>query len=235
MILFQKRYINLYSVNPKIDESWKNVLKEEFTKKYFSSLKAFLVQEEKQYTVFPKNKDLFTAYNLVKFNDVRVVVIGQDPYHGENQAHGLAFSVQDGTKFPPSLVNILKELHEDIGCDFPKSGNLSKWAQQGVFLINAVLSVRAATAGSHRGKGWEYFTDATIKAISDKLENVVFILWGKPAQMKEKLIDTSKHLILKAPHPSPLSAYRGFFGSKPFSKTNKYLKMHAKAEIDWCL
>jgi len=235
MLLFEKRFILLYVINPKIDDSWKNVLKEEFTKEYFSSLKAFLIEEQKHYTVFPRNKDIFTAYNMVKFSDVKVVIVGQDPYHGVNQAHGLAFSVQDGIKFPPSLMNILKELHDDIGCSFPKSGNLSKWAKQGVFLINSVLSVRATEAGSHRGKGWEFFTDATIKAISDNLENVVFILWGRPAQMKEKLIDTSKHLILKAPHPSPLSAYRGFFGSKPFSKTNNYLKLHAKSEIDWCL
>ena len=223
------------SVDPKIDESWKNVLKEEFTKDYFSSLKAFLIEEEAKHTVFPKNKDIFTAYNRVKFDDVKVVVIGQDPYHGVNQAHGLAFSVLEGTRFPPSLLNIFKELHDDIGCPLPKQGNLLKWAEQGVFLINAVLTVRAANAGSHRGKGWEYFTDATIKAISDNLENVVFILWGKPAQMKEKLIDGSKHCILKAPHPSPLSAYRGFFGSKPFSQTNIYLKAHGKQEIDWCL
>jgi len=225
----------LNSVDPKIDESWKNVLKEEFTKDYFSSLKAFLIEEEAKHTVFPKNKDIFTAYNRVKFDDVKVVVIGQDPYHGVNQAHGLAFSVLEGTRFPPSLLNIFKELHDDIGCSLPKQGNLLKWAEQGVFLINAVLTVRAANAGSHRGKGWEYFTDATIKAISDNLEHIVFILWGKPAQMKEKLIDSSKHCILKAPHPSPLSAYRGFFGSKPFSQTNIYLKAHGKQEIDWCL
>jgi len=222
-------------VNPKIDESWKNVLQDEFSKEYFSSLKAFLVCEEKSYRVFPSNKNIFTAYNTTKFEDVKVVIIGQDPYHGENQAHGLAFSVLDGTKFPPSLVNIFKELEDDIGCEFPKSGNLIKWAKQGVFLINAVLTVRSANAGSHRGQGWENFTDATIKVINERLENVVFILWGRPAQMKERLIDSSKHLIIKAPHPSPLSAYRGFFGSKPFSKTNIYLKKHAKEEIDWCL
>ena len=223
------------SVNPKIDASWKNVLKEEFSKEYFSSLKAFLVGEEKHHTVFPKNKDIFTAYNTVKFDDVKVVIIGQDPYHGVHQAHGLAFSVLEGTRFPPSLLNIFKELHDDIGCSLPENGNLSKWAEQGVFLINTVLTVREGNAGSHRGQGWEHFTDATIKIISDKLENVVFILWGRPAQMKEKLINRSKHLILKAPHPSPLSAYRGFFGSKPFSQTNSYLVAHEKKKIDWCL
>jgi uracil-DNA glycosylase len=222
-------------VNPKIDESWKNVLQDEFVKEYFSSLKTFLLEEEKRYKVFPLNKNIFNAYNKMKFEDVKVVIIGQDPYHGEGQAHGLAFSVLEGTKIPPSLVNIFKELKDDIGCAIPMNGDLTKWANQGVFLINAVLTVRAATAGSHRNKGWEYFTDATIEAISDKLDHVVFILWGRPAQMKEKLINHSKHLVLKAPHPSPLSAYRGFFGSKPFSKANAYLRSHKKKEIDWCL
>ncbi len=222
-------------VNPKIDESWKNVLKSEFSKEYFSDLKAFLLEEQKQNKVFPANKNIFTAYNITKFEDVKVVIIGQDPYHGDNQAHGLAFSVEDGTKFPPSLVNIFKELSDDIGCLFPTSGNLINWANQGVFLINTVLTVRAYNAASHKGMGWENFTDATIKVINDNLQNIVFILWGKPAQMKEKLIDNSKHLILKAPHPSPLSSYRGFFGSKPFSSSNNYLKLHNKKEIDWCL
>ena len=222
-------------INPKIGDSWKNVLQEEFNKSYFYSLKSFLMKEEKNYVVFPSNKNIFNAYNTTKFEDVKVVIIGQDPYHGENQAHGLAFSVLDGNKIPPSLVNIFKELHADIGCDIPQSGELLKWAKQGVFLINAVLSVRAHSAGSHRNRGWEIFTDATIKVINNELNNVVFILWGKPAQMKERLIDESKHLVLKAPHPSPLSSYRGFFGSKPFSQTNEYLKVHGKKEIDWCL
>lgn len=222
-------------VNPKIGESWKKVLSSEFSKEYFIQLKQFLVNEKREYKVFPLNKNIFTAYNITTFEDIKVVIIGQDPYHGENQAHGLAFSVQEGTKFPPSLVNIFKELCDDIGCPYPTTGNLVKWASQGVFLINTVLTVRAHSAGSHRDKGWENFTDATIKAISNEKEHVVFILWGRPAQMKEKLIDSSKHLILKAPHPSPLSAYRGFFGSKPFSKTNKYLKSYAINEIDWCL
>ncbi|WP_297444001.1 uracil-DNA glycosylase [Sulfurimonas sp.] len=225
----------MHLVNPKIDESWKNILQNEFTQDYFSNLKDFLIQEEKSYVVFPSNKDIFRAYNTTSFNDVKVVIIGQDPYHGENQAHGLAFSVIQNNKFPPSLVNIFKELNSDIGCELPKSGDLSKWSKQGVFLINTVLTVRAHEAGSHKGKGWENFTDATIKAINEHLEHVVFILWGKPAQLKEKLIDSSKHLILKAPHPSPLSSYRGFFGSKPFSQTNEYLKKYDKKEIDWCL
>ena len=222
-------------VDPKIDDSWKNVLKSEFSCEYFSNLKAFLLEEQKQNKVFPANKNIFTAYNTTKFEDVKVVIIGQDPYHGDNQAHGLAFSVQDGTKFPPSLVNIFKELSDDMGCPISTTGNLISWSNQGVFLINTVLTVRAYTAASHKGMGWENFTDATIKAISDNLENIVFILWGRPAQTKEKLIDNSKHLILKAPHPSPLSSYRGFFGSKPFSSTNNYLKLHNKKEINWCL
>jgi uracil-DNA glycosylase len=225
----------MQSVNPKIDMSWKNVLEDEFTEDYFSRLKSFLIKEKESHKVFPSNKDIFRAYNETKFQDVKVVIIGQDPYHGENQAHGLAFSVLDGTKFPPSLVNIFKELHDDIGCDFPKSGDLSKWSKQGVFLINTVLTVRAHSAGSHKGKGWENFTNATIRAISKNLTHVVFILWGKPAQAKEKLIDKSKHFILKAPHPSPLSSYRGFFGSKPFSQANKYLQEYGRDTIDWCL
>jgi len=225
----------LTTVNPKIDESWKRILKSEFTKEYFITLKEFLLQEQKSYKVFPENKNIFTAYNSTKFEDVKVVIIGQDPYHGEGQAHGLSFSVLEGTKFPPSLVNIFKELVDDYGCPMPSSGNLLPWAKEGVFLINAVLTVRADNAASHRAKGWEYFTDATIKAISEHKESVVFILWGKPAQMKEKLIDTSKHLVLKAPHPSPLSSYRGFFGSKPFSQTNEYLRSKNIKPIDWCL
>jgi uracil-DNA glycosylase len=222
-------------IDPKIDKSWKTILKDEFSKDYFYTLKKFLIEEQKQYKVFPKNKDIFTAYNTTKFEDVKVVIIGQDPYHGDNQAHGLAFSVLDGTKFPPSLINIFKELSDDIGCKTPTTGNLIEWSKQGVFLINTVLTVRAHNASSHKDIGWEYFTDATISAINKHLQNIVFILWGKPAQMKEKLIDNSKHLILKAPHPSPLSSYRGFFGSKPFSSTNSYLKAHNKKEISWCL
>lgn len=225
----------MQSVHPAIPESWKKVLHAEFTKEYFVNLKQFLLDEKSKYTIYPKNRDIFHAYNSMEFHDVKVVILGQDPYHGVGQAHGLSFSVQDGIVFPPSLKNIFKELVDDIGCDYPTSGNLTKWAEQGVLLLNTVLTVRAGEANSHREKGWEYFTDATIRAISENLENVVFILWGRPAQMKEKLIDTSKHFILKAPHPSPLSSYRGFFGSKPFSKTNEYLLEHGKTPIDWCL
>jgi len=223
------------TINPKIDLSWKEVLKDEFNSSYMLELKKFLIEEKKHYTIYPAGKNIFNAYNTTPFDKVKVVILGQDPYHGVNQAHGLAFSVLDGVPFPPSLQNIYKELVDDIGCEYPKTSNLTPWAKQGVFLINAVLSVRANMANSHRGRGWENFTDATIKVISDKKENVVFILWGRPAQQKEKLIDSSKHLILKAPHPSPLSAFRGFFGSKPFSKTNAYLVSKGLKPIKWCL
>ncbi|MBD3797426.1 MAG: uracil-DNA glycosylase [Campylobacterales bacterium] len=224
------------TLNGKItNESWREVLGDELKKPYLKELRELLIEEKLQYTIYPKEENIFNAYNTTDFNDVKVVILGQDPYHGENQAHGLAFSVLNGVKHPPSLVNIFKELHDDIGCAYPKTSELTKWANQGVFLLNAVLTVRAANAASHQNMGWEHFTDATIRAISEKKEHVVFILWGKPAQMKEKLIDAKKHLILKAPHPSPLSSYRGFFGSKPFSKANAYLKEKAQKPIDWCL
>ena len=222
-------------LNPKIDPSWKEVLAEEFAKPYMVELKKFLIEEKKHYTIYPAGKNIFNAYNTTPFDKVKVVIIGQDPYHGVNQAHGLCFSVLNGVPFPPSLQNIYKELVDDIGCNYPTTSELTPWAKQGVFLINAVLTVRAGEANSHRDKGWEHFTDATIQKISDLKENVVFILWGRPAQQKEKLIDTSKHFIIKAPHPSPLSAYRGFFGSKPFSKTNKYLLKTNQTPIQWCL
>ncbi|WP_373072947.1 uracil-DNA glycosylase [Sulfurimonas sp.] len=222
-------------VNPKIPQSWINVLHNEFDKEYFYNLKLFLKDEQSKYTIYPKNSNIFNAYNSTEFSEVKVVILGQDPYHGPKQAHGLSFSVQDGVALPPSLKNIFSELVDDLGCSYPTSGNLQSWANQGVVLLNAVLSVRASQANSHQGMGWEYFTDATIKAINDNLENVVFILWGRPAQMKEKLIDANKHLILKAPHPSPLSSYRGFFGSKPFSQSNNYLLAHNKSPIEWCL
>lgn len=218
-----------------ITNSWNDILSLEFSKEYFTTLNNFILDEQSDYTIYPNTDDIFNAYNITSIEDIKVVVLGQDPYHGLGQAHGLAFSVLDGLKYPPSLHNIFKELSSDIGCDVPSSGNLTPWAKQGVFLINAVLTVRAGAAGSHQKKGWEMFTDATIKAISQNCENIVFILWGKPAQLKEKIIDSSKHLVLKAPHPSPLSSYRGFFGSKPFSLTNEYLKLHNKEEIDWCI
>ncbi len=222
-------------IDPKMDESWKEVLKEEFGKPYMIELKKFLIEEKKRYTVYPKGKDIFNAYNYTPFDKVKVVILGQDPYHGPNQAHGLAFSVLEPTPPPPSLQNIFKELVSDVGCPSPKTTELVKWAKEGVMLLNTVLSVRASQAHSHKDKGWENLTDATIKAISDKKENVVFILWGRPAQQKERLIDTAKHCIIKSPHPSPLSAHRGFFGSKPFSRTNDYLVSKGIKPIDWCL
>ena len=223
------------TIDPKIDPSWKEVLAEEFSKPYMVELKKFLLGEKQRYRVFPPGNKIFSAYNMTPFDKIKVVILGQDPYHGINQAHGLAFSVLDGVPFPPSLQNIYKELVDDIGCEYPKTSNLTPWAKQGVFLLNTVLTVREGEANSHREKGWERFTDATIKAISRKKEHVVFILWGRPAQAKEKLIDTTKHCIIKSPHPSPLSAYRGFFGSKPFSRANACLKSYGLSPIEWCL
>lgn len=223
------------TINPQIEPSWKEVLKDEFTKEYFVELKRFLIEEKQNYTIYPKGSDMFNAFSYTPFDDVKVVIIGQDPYHGANQAHGLAFSVLDGVAFPPSLRNIFQELNSDIGCPTPKSGNLSSWAKQGVFLINTVLSVREGQAHSHAKHGWEIFTDSVIKKISDKKQNVVFILWGSPAIAKSKLIDSSKHHIITSPHPSPLSSYRGFFGSKPFSKTNEFLASRGIKKIEWCL
>ncbi len=222
-------------IDRQIDVSWKEILCDEFEKPYFSNLEDFLLGEKQNYTILPKTKDIFNAFNITPFNKLKVVIIGQDPYHGENQAHGLAFSVNDGIAHPPSLRNIFKELKEDIGCEIPANGNLNSWAKQGVFLINTVLTVRAHEAHSHKNKGWERFIEYVIKMISENKSNVVFILWGKPAQQKAKLIDEHKHLILNAPHPSPLSSYRGFFGSKPFTKTNSYLLEHDLKGIDWTL
>jgi len=214
--------------------AWSRLLAAEFEKPYYKSLIAFLREEEQEHTIFPPKGERFSAYNKTPFQKVKVVILGQDPYHGEGQAHGLSFSVRD-EKIPPSLKNIYKELADDMGCEIPRSGDLSAWAEQGVFLLNTVLSVRASEAGSHQQKGWEQFTDATICLLSEEKEHLVFILWGRPAQSKEKLIDSSRHLVLKAPHPSPLSSYRGFFGSKPFSKSNDYLKAHGITPIEWCL
>ena len=222
-------------IEPKIEESWKKILFDEFQKPYFEALKTFLVEEKKHYTIYPSGANIFAAFNHTPFERVKVVILGQDPYHGVGQAHGLSFSVQEGVPHPPSLQNIFKELRDDIGCDIPKNGTLTSWADQGVFLINAVLTVRSSEANSHKGRGWETFTDTVIKTLSDAKEHVVFILWGAPAGAKASLIDSKKHLILKAPHPSPLSSYRGFFGSKPFSKSNTYLIEHEKAPIEWAL
>lgn len=222
-------------IDPKIEDSWKKLLWDEFQKPYFTALKEFLIKEKKSHTIYPKGENIFNAFNKTPFDAVKVVILGQDPYHGPNQAHGLSFSVMDGVAYPPSLQNIFKELKEDIGCNIPKSGNLSSWAKEGVFLLNTVLTVRASEANSHRGQGWENFTDAVISLLSEKKEHLVFILWGSPAGAKASLIDQKKHLILKAPHPSPLSSYRGFFSSKPFSKTNEYLISKGKTPISWTL
>lgn len=220
---------------PKIEVSWKTVLADEFQKPYFSELKSFLLAEKKIADIYPKGSDIFAAYDLTPFDKVKVVILGQDPYHGENQSHGLAFSVKRGIAHPPSLKNIFKELHDDLGCTFARHGTLEQWASQGVFLLNTVLTVRAGEAHSHRGRGWELFTDATIQLLSQLKNNLVFILWGKPARAKATLIDTSKHHIIVSAHPSPLSAYRGFFGSRPFSRTNAYLRSAGETEIAWCL
>jgi len=215
--------------------AWLKRLETEICKLYFLNLQKFIKNEQKTNVIYPADKNIFNAFNLTAFEDIKVVILGQDPYHGIGQGHGLAFSVQEGVAFPPSLRNIFTEYSSDLGFDFPTSGNLSSWAEEGVFLLNTVLTVRKGEAHSHKGQGWEEFTDAVIKKISDDKENIVFILWGKPAQLKTKLIDESKHLVLKAPHPSPLSSYRGFFGSKPFSKVNTYLEEHGITKINWKL
>lgn len=223
-------------VQPQIEESWKNVLTDEFQSDYFASLKTFLKQEkEAGKIIYPEGKNIFTAFNHTPFEKVKVVILGQDPYHGPGQAHGLSFSVPDGVQTPPSLVNIFKELKSDLGVDNSTKSNLTKWADQGVLLLNATLTVHANQAGSHQNKGWEKFTDAIIRSLSEKKTGLVFILWGRYAQAKSPLIDTFKHYILKAVHPSPLSAYNGFFGCKHFSKTNELLAAQNVSPIDWQL
>ena len=217
----------------KIEKSWQEVLQVEFDKPYFESLVSFVKQEYASNTIFPPAGQIFNAFNTCPFNNVKVVILGQDPYHGPGQAHGLCFSVNDDIQFPPSLQNIFKEITADLGIPAPKTGNLTRWAEQGVLLLNATLTVRASQAGSHQGIGWEEFTDAVIKTISEKTENVVFILWGSYAIKKKSLINTAKHCILTAPHPSPLSSYRGFFGCKHFSQTNTYLTSKGKTPIEW--
>jgi len=220
-------------IDPKIEESWKRVLIDEFNKPYFYALKDFLVEEKKRYIVYPEGKNIFNAFACTPFDAVKVVIIGQDPYHGPGQAHGLSFSVQDGIQKPPSLQNIFKELHDDIGKPIPESGNLESWAKQGVLLLNATLTVRANQAGSHQKHGWEQFTDKVIQTLSEQKSDLVFLLWGSFAQAKSALIDTSKHHILKAAHPSPLSSYKGFFGCRHFSKTNEILQGLGKTPIEW--
>ncbi|MBR5972405.1 MAG: uracil-DNA glycosylase [Paludibacteraceae bacterium] len=217
----------------RIEPSWHEVLKDEFEKPYFSILTDFVRKEYKTKTVFPPAKLIFNAFDLCPFDNVKVVIIGQDPYHGYGQAHGLCFSVNDGVQFPPSLVNIFKEIERDLQIPFPSSGNLERWAKQGVFLLNATLTVLLGCAGSHQNKGWEEFTDSVIKKISDRKEHVVFMLWGSYAQKKGAVIDSKKHLVLKAVHPSPLSAYRGFIGCGHFSMANNYLQQHGLSPIQW--
>ena len=218
-----------------IEPSWFDLLKDEFEKDYFLNMMDFVNLEYKTKEIYPPKELLFNAFNLTPFNKVKVVIIGQDPYHGENQAHGLCFSVENGVKIPPSLNNILKELKSDLKITHQNSGNLSSWAEQGVLMLNSVLTVRSGVANPHKNIGWEIFTENIINIISKQLNNVVFVLWGRQAQEKIKIIDTKKHLILKSAHPSPLSAYNGFFGCKHFSKCNAYLKKFNKKEIDWSL
>ena len=221
------------TINPKIEDTWKTMLGEAFSAPSFFLLKQFLIEEKKQYMVFPSGNFIFNAFNLTPFNEVKVVILGQDPYHDFNQAHGLCFSVPDGVPHPKSLINIFKELHNDLGVSIPASGNLTRWAKQGVFLLNAILTVRAHRAGSHQNHGWEQFTDAVIQQLSQKRTGLVFLLWGNYARAKASLIDKSKHFILETVHPSPLSAYAGFFGCKHFSKTNEILRGLEKEEIEW--
>lgn len=223
-------------MNIPMDSTWKSLLKDEFQKEYLQELESFLKSEvDNGQSIFPDRENIFEALNKTPINKVKVVIIGQDPYHGEGQAHGLSFSVQDGVKVPPSLRNIYKELSEDLGIVTPENGNLTRWAEEGVLLLNDVLTVRKSEAASHQKKGWEVFTNRIIELLSERCENVVFILWGSGAQKKGKKVDEQKHLIIKSVHPSPLSSYRGFFGSKPFSKCNQYLLDNGISEINWKL
>ncbi|MDR2928039.1 MAG: uracil-DNA glycosylase [Cytophagaceae bacterium] len=217
----------------KIEGSWKQVLQPEFDKKYFETLTNFVKKEYITGQIFPPPAKIFCAFDLCPFSETKVIILGQDPYHDVNQAHGLCFSVNDGVRLPPSLVNIYKEIENDLGIKAPVSGNLERWAKQGVLLLNATLTVRAHQAGSHQNKGWEIFTDSVIKVLADRKENLVFLLWGTYAIKKSMYINRSKHLILTSPHPSPLSAHRGFFGNRHFSKTNEYLKSKGLDEIEW--
>lgn len=216
-----------------LQNDWAPLLEREFSKAYYQQLRQFLKNEYEANTIFPQMNDVFNALHYTPFAEVKVVILGQDPYHGPNQAHGLSFSVQSGVKQPPSLVNIFKELQDDLGITPPNHGCLIDWTKQGVLLLNTVLTVRAGQAHSHRNKGWEHFTDKVITTLNKKSHPIVYILWGNAAQKKKALIDTTKHYIIKAPHPSPLSAYRGFFGSKPFSKTNEHLRNESLKEINW--
>jgi len=220
-------------MNVKITESWKEKLKGEFDKPYFNHLAEFVKKEYASHTCFPPGKEIFAAFDSCDFNQLKVVILGQDPYHNHHQANGLSFSVRSGIAFPPSLQNIFKEIEQDLKIPVPQTGDLTRWAKQGVLMLNATLTVRAHQAGSHQNQGWEVFTDSVIKTISAQKKELVFLLWGSFAQKKARLINPEKHLILKAPHPSPLSAHRGFFGCKHFSKTNDYLISKGKKSIQW--
>lgn len=217
----------------KIEEGWKQVLQTEFDKPYFQQLTDFVKAEYRSHTVYPPGRLIFNAFNLCPLHNVKVVLIGQDPYHEPGQAHGLCFSVNDGVPFPPSLLNIFKEINSDLGKPIPSTGNLTRWAEQGVLLLNATLTVREHQAGSHQKHGWEQFTDAVISTLNTHCQNLVFILWGSYAQSKAQLIDSTRHCILRSAHPSPLSAYRGFFGNHHFTLTNDYLIQHGKEPINW--
>ncbi|MBP5651701.1 MAG: uracil-DNA glycosylase [Clostridia bacterium] len=217
-----------------ITKNWYELLKPQFDSVDYLSFSKWLDGEYSKYTIYPKPENVFNALNLVKYNDVKVVIIGQDPYHGPNQAHGLSFSVEKDVKIPPSLQNIYKELHDDLGCYIPNNGNLTKWAKQGVLMLNSVLTVRAGMPNSHKGKGWEQITSQIVKLLSDRNDPVIFMLWGSNAKAFEKLIDSTKHYILKSAHPSPMSANQGgWFGCRHFSKANRFLAEHGKSEIDW--
>jgi uracil-DNA glycosylase len=221
-------------MNVQIEESWKAKLKTEFEKPYFEALSNFVKFAYKNHICYPPGNLIFNAFNKCSFNNTKVVILGQDPYHGPNQAIGLSFSVDDGVAFPPSLINIFKELNQDLAVPFPKSGNLERWAEQGVLLLNSILTVQAGMPGSHQNKGWELFTDAVIRCLNDEKEGIVFILWGKYAQDKGKIIDSSKHFVLKSKHPSPMSAnFGGWFGNKHFSQANNYLRSKGIKEIEW--
>lgn len=216
-----------------LKNDWSHYLAEEFEKDYFQNLQAFLEKEYQSKTIYPPMQDIFNAFHYTPYEEVKVVILGQDPYHGPNQAHGLSFSIKPGVSFPPSLRNIFKELSKDVGCEIPKHGSLTSWAEQGVLLLNTVLTVREGEAHSHKGMGWETFTDKVIETLNMREKPVVFVLWGKPAQLKEKLITSSHHFIIKSVHPSPLSASRGFFGSRPFSKIDTILQQQGETPIDW--
>lgn len=222
-------------VNPVIDESWKEVMEDEFSKDYFAELKQFLIREKMTYKIFPPGSLIFNAFNTTPFYKVKVVILGQDPYHGEGQAHGLCFSVPEGVSRPPSLINIFKEIETDLGIQSPRHGNLTSWAKQGILLLNATLTVRQNMAGSHQNKGWEKFTDRAIMELSKRRDKLIFVLWGNFAIAKRSLIDESRHLIITAAHPSPLSAHKGFFGCRHFSQINDFLFRNGMEEIDWRL